>query len=160
MEGLEPGWGISVLGETPALLAWGLESPEHVAGNELMRERWDQPFILCTGHQHLEQAVVQQFTSAEHESGPQHQYRVDRSTRLNQDQPRLAARTITPKLGPKSLWEVSHWVTQGVLPAFQENTRDMIVLNYVTGLRAEHPNILPIEGHNLVMVLFAHYKGG
>lgn len=36
----------------------------------------------------------------------------------------------------------------------------MIVLNYVTGLRAEHPNILPLEGHNLVMVLFVHYKGG
>lgn len=75
MEGLKPGWGISVLGETPAFLAWGLESPEHVAGNELMRDG-TQPFwelVISTWTR-----VVQQFASAEHESGPQHHSRVDR----------------------------------------------------------------------------------
>ena len=154
IEGLEPGWGISVLGETPTLLAWGLESLERAAGNELKRA------ILCAGHQLLAwllwtRVVFQQFASAEHGSGPQHQSRADR---LSCTKTGSKNNHSLPKSGPMSLWEVSHWVTQGVLPAFHKHTRDMSVLNYVTDLRAEHPNILPFEVHNLVMVLIEHYK--
>lgn len=78
MRGLEPSWGISVLGETPTLFAWGLESPENEAGNgqtgaesrpccKLASSTW----LLWT------RAAFQPFTGAEHGSGPQRLSRAD-----------------------------------------------------------------------------------
>lgn len=119
MRGLKPGWEISVLGETPTLFAGGLESPEREAGNRQMRAE-SRPFCKLVTSTWLGFCGSGLFSShSPEQSTGQAQ---SRSTRLNQDQ---QARTILPKLNPVGLplWEVSHWVTQGVPPAFHENTR-------------------------------------
>lgn len=86
MKGLKPGWGISVLGETPTLFAWGLESPEHEAGNEHM-SYGTQPF--CVGSSALGLASVDQgYFPAIHQSRAQARPTAPvqgGSTQLNQD---------------------------------------------------------------------------
>lgn len=156
MRGLKPSWGISVLGETPTLFAGGLESPEHETRNGQMRAE-SRPFCkLVTstwvgfcGPGLFSSHSPEQSTGQAHSACPE---------RIDSAEPRPASRTITASPnGALSACHCGRCPTGSPRECLQPFMRTPeIVLNYATGLRAEHPNILPFEGHNLVMVLFAH----
>ena len=146
---------MSVLGETQTL------SARSGPGEPSADDSWD-PGLLRAGRQALGLASVDQgcflaIRQSRARVRPAAPVR-SRSTRLNQDRQQGQSEPSQIQIRPLglTLWEVSHWVTQGALPAFHENTREMTVLNSATGRRAEHPDILPFEGHDLVLVLFAH----